>query len=57
LGFGRGRRFGGRGFWQGRWQTVGSVTDEKTQLVSEREWLSQQLDLINQRLSKIEDKE
>ena len=49
FGFGRGRRWSGRGF--GFWQHP--VADEKTQLETERNWLQQQLDAINNRLSDI----
>jgi len=56
--FGFGRRGGfGRGFWPYRWQGFNPVVDEKSQLDSEREWLSQQLDEVNKRLNDLESKE
>jgi len=54
FGFGRGRRGGGRGFWPARWRAVPTITDEKSQLDSEKQWLSQQLDAVNQRLRDME---
>jgi len=55
FGFGRGRRGGGRGFWPARWGAVAPpITDEKSQLDSEKQWLSQQLDAVNKRLQDLE---
>lgn len=54
FGFGRGRRGGGRGFWSARWRAISPVTDEKSQLDSEKQWLSQQLDTVDKRLQDLE---
>jgi len=57
FGFRRGRRGGGRGFWPARWRAISPITDEKSQLNSEKHWLSQQMDAVNQRLKDLEENE
>ena len=56
FGFGRRGDFG-RGFLPLRWLGVNPVNDEKTQLDSEKEWLSQQLEAVKRRLNDLESKE
>lgn len=55
--FGMRRGRGGRGFWPLRWRGDVSLPDEKSQLDSEKAWLSQQLVQVNNRLNEIESKE
>lgn len=57
FGFGLRKGGGGRGFWPWHWQAGGLETDEKSQLDSEKQWLSQQLDAVNKRLNDLEKKE
>jgi len=51
FGFGRMWRGAGRGFWR----SSPSGVDEKTALKNEKEWLSQQLVVIDQRLNEMEE--
>jgi len=56
--FGFGRRGGfGRGFWPFKWRSNIPIADEKSQLNAEKEFLSRQMEEINQRLNDIESNE
>ncbi len=50
-------RGGGRRFWPLRWRGDFPLPDEKSQLDSEKAWLSQQLAEVNNRINEIESTE
>ena len=52
FGFRRGRRWGGRGFWPFH----RLVVETQANLKAEKSWLEEQLEVINRRLSELEEK-